>query len=449
MKHALVTLYGTVVGTRRVAVLLLEVLVGLGIPACANVTAPAQPSPTATATPASFHALIVAGTAIDALDPGRGTLLWSRTLESAVAQAPDAAGGVIGLSTTIPSTQPPEGRVVALAAQTGTTMWQKDLGADTQGSVRAAGNVFILATSAVSTEAPNAPSGVTVSALHPADGATIWRHTLPDTDLISPTVFSAGTLFVLTGQFTLSDMNYTLTAFDVASGSHLWQKALGAGTILGSAAGDGGVYISMFTGHIPAEGSTQPRVAAMTAASAPAPVSPSPPAAALTAYRASDGAQLWRVSGFTTARAEVAGIVYATTALPDASGATSFSVTAYRATSGTMVWQSGPLGAGDLYQDKPIIAADAHRVYVFNMPETPPSVHALDGATGHAVWSVPLTAHVAARLAALDKVFVGTVAMPPDVETMKTSVMTLDGATGAMGWTHEVAPSASVGLVAQ
>jgi outer membrane protein assembly factor BamB len=288
----------------------------------------------------------------------------------------------------------------------------------------------------VSLEAPNAPTGLTIATLHPGDGSVIWRHTLTDTDLPAPILYSQGTLFIVSAQVTATDMNYSLTAFDVTSGSQLWQKALGMGTLTGYVVGDAAVYVSMFAGHVPAEGSPHAVVASAAALDIAVsnPALRSPNDGTLTAYRASDGMQPWQASGFMTAQAEIGGMLYATVGQQQSSGLAAFAVRAYRATSGEQLWQSDTLGSGDIYQDKPAVCVDTRAAYVFNKPETQPGVHALNGASGRPVWSVPLADHVVSSVAGLDRVYAGAVTTPPAVVQTQVTVIALDAASGATEW---------------
>jgi outer membrane protein assembly factor BamB len=349
----------------------------------------------------------------------------------------------LGLSTT----QPPSGQVAAYAVTTGAPLWKQELGANTQGAIFAAGSVFVLATNAVSLEARDAPAGLTIDALQPADGSVIWRRTLTDTDLLAPILYSQGTLFVISAQFVSTGMGYALTALDAATGSQRWQKALSIGTLTGGVAGDGAVYLSSFAGHIPADRSPRVVMANVPASAADSTRSPfSPGEGVLIAYSANDGTQLWQTTGYLTAQAELAGTLYATVGEQQPSGMTNFRVRAYRASSGGQLWQSSILGSGDMYQDKPIVSADASAAYVFDMPESQPSVRALSGADGRGLWSTPLNGLVASSVAGLGSVFAGAVTFPPAVARTQVRVGALDAVSGATIWSISLDKAQGVSL---
>jgi outer membrane protein assembly factor BamB len=415
--------------------LVLLALFALAAPACGVVTT--SPGATPSPTPKPFHALFAAGTTLAALDPTSGDRIWSQALPGYTTWRPAATGEVVAIGLGLSTTQPPTGKVAAYAAKSGIPLWQQGLGVNTQGAIFTAGSQFVLATNAVSLDAPNAPAGLSVAALSPSDGSAIWRHTLTDNDLLAPILFSQDTVFVLSGRFSLAGMSQTLTALDAATGAQRWQKALGTGTATGSVAGDGAVYVSWYAGHLPAE-RTPHSILARAAASGVATARQtelSLDGSTLTAYRATDGTQMWQASGFMSAQAEGGGTLYATVAQQQPSGTTGFVVRAYRANSGEQLWQSAALGTGDIYEDKPVVCADSQVAYAFNMPEGQPSVHALSGANGQALWGVPLAGHVASSAAGLGRVYAGAVTSPPAVAQVQVKVVALDPTSGATSWT--------------
>jgi outer membrane protein assembly factor BamB len=158
--------------------------------------------------------------------------------------------------------------------------------------------------------------------------------------------------------------------------------------------------------------------------------------AALTAYGAQDGVQLWQATGFITVQAAAAGVVYAIQGTPQSSGAATFTALAYDAQSGHQRWQSAQLGVGDLYQDKPVALASSTAVYVFNVPMTPgdahPRAYALQPASGAQVWTTALDAHVSDRVASATAAYV--VAEHATLTTISRSLTALSSANGAPLW---------------
>jgi outer membrane protein assembly factor BamB len=102
--------------------------------------------------------------------------------------------------------------------------------------------------------------------------------------------------------------------------------------------------------------------------------------------------------------------------------------------------------SGDVYQDKPLVCADASAAYVFDMPEGQPSVHALKGASGQALWSVPLAGDTASGAAGLGRVYTGAVTSAPAVAQTQVKVIALDATTGTIAWSVPLDKAQSVSL---
>jgi outer membrane protein assembly factor BamB len=284
------------------------------------------------------------------------------------------------------------------------------------------------ATPPVATAAPNAAPGLIVTALQPRDGSAIWQQVLPNQELFGPARYSDGSVFVIGGLVESTAVAYTLTAYHAISGPLLWQQALGTGTLLGSAAGDGGVYISLSAGHLLAMLGPTTRGAAPAA-----PGQHSPFGDTLTAYRASGGTQLWHVSGFTPAHAEIGGTLYTTNAVEQAPGKASFTVIAYQAATGAQLWLSSLLGEGGITQDKPFVTADAHAAYVFNMPETQPSVHALIGTSGTPLWTALPDGAFQFGVAGGNMVFTAALPTAASGQPPQTTTLTLYALQSSLG----------------
>ena len=220
---------------------LLAVLAGCGSTG-ASPSATPTPSPTSTPTPAISTALYVASSGLKALDPATGHTLWEQSLVSSAWGAPVVSGSAVVQASSVTTSSPPHGRLDAFNATTGIPLWHQELGFDTQPLLGAAGTTLLVATTAVSTTAPGAPAGVTLSALRSADGQTLWKQTIADTDIFSPLCASDGMVYLLTIS---SQGAYRVSAFHADTGAPAWNKALGSGTALGFTSGSGGVYVSL------------------------------------------------------------------------------------------------------------------------------------------------------------------------------------------------------------
>jgi outer membrane protein assembly factor BamB len=355
------------------------------------------------------------------------------------------SGSTVVQATSITTSSPPHARLDAFSATTGTPLWHQELGFDTQAYLGAAGTTVFVATSAVSKTARGAPAGVTLSALQSANGHTLWKQTLADTDIFSPICASDGMVYLLTAS---SQGSYRVSAFAADTGAPAWNKALGSGTAFGFTSGSGGVYISLTPGHIPAlwrpNESTLAHSTTLTASIAQDNVT----GTSLNAYGAQDGAQLWQATGFITVQAASAGVVYAIQGIPQSSGAASFTALAYDAQTGQQRWQSAQLGGGDLYQDKPVAVASSAAVHVFNVPMTAgdahPHAHALQPSSGAQIWTAALDAHVSDKVASATSVYV--VAEHATPTTITRTLMALQSASGAPLWEVRVTGTARLAL---
>ncbi len=222
-----------------------------------------QPSPTATpaSSPAGSSQFVYitiadgiayagAGTAVDALRTGNGSLLWRSTIDGAVGDQPVVAGGVVYVisSTDItatlyalresdgtqlwrytsngPEMSTPvvasgvvylgtqEDRVLALQASSGTQLWRySDNGAGLLSPQLVDGVIYVTAND----EKPG-----NVYALRPGDGRLLWH-------------YSAGAPLdgttVIDGVAYVTAQDGTLTALSTGDGHQLWQRALGGGNI--------------------------------------------------------------------------------------------------------------------------------------------------------------------------------------------------------------------------
>jgi outer membrane protein assembly factor BamB len=389
--------------------------------------------------------LYVASSGLKALDPATGNKLWEQPLVASAWGTPVVSGTTVVQATSITTSSPPHGRLDAFNATTGAPVWHQELGFDTQPLLGAAGTTLFVATSAVSTTAPGAPTGVTLSALRFADGQTLWKQTISDTDIFSPICASDGMVYLLTIS---SQGAYRVSAFHADTGASAWNKALGSGTALGFASGSGGVYVSRTPGHVPAlwrpNSGTPANSPELTASIAHDTATD----AALTAYRAQDGAQLWQATGFITVQTEEGGAVYAIQGTSQGSGAASFTALAYDAPSGQQRWQSAQLGTGDIYQDKPIAVASSAAVYIFNAPmsagDPHPSAYALQPASGVQIWTNPLGAHVSDSVASATAAYV--VAERATPTNINRTLMALNGATGASLWEIPLTGAARIAL---
>jgi outer membrane protein assembly factor BamB len=389
--------------------------------------------------------MYVASSGLKALDPATGNKLWEQPLVASAWGAPVVSGTTVVQASSITTSSPPHGRLDAFNATTGAPMWHQELGFDTQPFLGAAGTTLFVATTAVSTTAPGAPAGVTLSALRSADGQTLWKQTIADTDIFSPLCASDGMVYLLTIS---SQGAYRVSAFAADTGAPAWNKALGSGTALGFTTGSGGVYVSLTPGHVPAmlrPNTSTPAhsdevIAAMSRESATD--------AALTAYGAQDGAQLWQATGFVTGQAAAAGVVYAIQATPQSNGDASFTALAYDARSGHQRWQSAQLGVGDLYQDKPVIVPSGATIYVFNAPmaagDLHPRAYALQSSSGAQIWTTSLAAFVGDSVASATAVYV--VAEHATPTALTRSLMALTSASGASLWEVPLTGDARIAL---
>jgi outer membrane protein assembly factor BamB len=332
-------------------------------------------------------------------------------------------------------------------------VWHQELGFDTQAFLGVSGTTLFVASSAVSTTAPGAPVGVTLSALQSSDGKQLWRQSLSDTDIFLPICASDGKVYLLTASSHDTGMSFRLSAFDAASGTPTWNKALGSGTALGFTSGSGGVYVSLTPGHIPAlwrvNTGAPANATGLTAAMSQERSRESATDATLTAYGAQDGAQLWQAPGFITVQMETGGAVYAIQGAPQSSGAAAaFTAVAYDALSGKQRWQSAQLGAGDIYQDKPVAIASSTAVYVFNAPmsagDPHPSANALQPASGAQIWTNSLGAHVSDSAASATAVYV--VAERATPTNITRTLMALTSASGAPLWQVPLTGAARIAL---
>jgi|GEM_PF-5929207 len=421
--------------TRTIATVMLSVALLSALAACGSTSAPpaATTTPSPTSTPVTPNGLFVAAGGMKALDPATGHTLWEQSLVGSAWGAPVVSGTAVVQTTSITTSSPPHARLDAFNATTGTPLWHQELGFDTQAFLGAAGTTLFVATSAVSTTAPGAPAGVTLSALQSSDGHTLWKQTLADTDIFLPICASDGMVYLLTAS---SQGAYRVSAFHADTGAPAWNKALGSGTALGFTSGSGGVYVSLTPGHIPAfwrpNDSTPAHSNALTASMLQDNVT----GAALTAYRAQDGAQLWQATGSITVQMEADGAVYAIQGTPRSTGAATFTALAYDAQSGQQRWPSAQLGAGDLYQDKPVAVASSTAVYVFNAPmaagDPHPRAYALQPASGAQIWTNSLDAHVSDSAASATAVYVVAEHATPTNST--STLMALTSASGAPLW---------------
>jgi outer membrane protein assembly factor BamB len=170
--------------------------------------------------------------------------------------------------------------------------------------------------------------------------------------------------------------------------------------------------------------------------------------AALTAYGAQEGAQLWQATGFITVQAAAAGVVYAIQGTPQSSGDATFTALAYDAPSGHQRWQSARLGVGDLYQDKPVILPDGATIYVFNAPmaagDLHPRAYALQPSSGAQIWTTSLAAYVGDSVASATAVYV--VAEHATPTALTRSLMALTSASGASLWQVPLTGDARIAL---
>jgi outer membrane protein assembly factor BamB len=388
--------------------------------------------------------LYVASGGLKALDPATGNKLWEQPLVASAWGAPVVSGSAVVQASSVTTSSPPHGRLDAFDATAGTPLWHQELGFDTQPLLGAAGTTLFVATSAVSTTAPGAPAGVTLSALRFVDGRTLWKQTISDTDIFSPICASDGMVYLLT----ISQGVYRVSAFHADTGAPAWNKALGSGTALGFASGSGGVYVSRTPGHVPAlwrpTSGTPANSPELTAAIAHDAATD----AALTAYRAQDGAQLWQATGFITVHAAAAGVVYAIQGTSQSNGDASFTALACDAQSGHQRWQSAQLGVGDLYQDRPVILPSGATIDVFNAPtaagDLHPRAYALQPATGAQIWTTALDAYVGDSVASATVVYVVTEHASPTALTR--SLMALTSASGAPLWQITLTGAARLAL---
>jgi hypothetical protein len=170
--------------------------------------------------------------------------------------------------------------------------------------------------------------------------------------------------------------------------------------------------------------------------------------AALIAYRAQDGAQLWQATGFITVQAAAAGVVYAIQGTPQSSGDASFTTLAYDAQSGHQRWQSAQLGVGDLYQDKPVTLPSGVAIYAFNAPmsagDLHPRAYALQPSSGAQIWTTSLDGYVGDSVASAMAVYV--VAEHATPTALTRTLMALTSASGAPLWQIPLTGAARLAL---
>jgi outer membrane protein assembly factor BamB len=450
----------TAVGRGAVQGLALVALLALAsvIASCgsSSTTTPTNtPSVGITATPVGFHALVVTNgikgtgtvvqqTQVAAHDPATGHQIWARVLTGSPGVfGPARAGNTVVASTGIQASPYPASQITALDIRTGANLWDHNFGPNTQAFVGSTGASIIVVTSAVATQVSGAAPGLAVAALNPADGAQLWQKTLPNQEMGGAIRAADGTAYVLGAQYTTAATSFTLTALSATTGAQLWQKALGTGSILGTVAANGAYFVGLYPAHLMA--AIPGAQAALLATSALSPLD----ASTLTAYRATDGAQLWQANGFAAPQAAVNGTLYATSAALDSSGPLAYTLLARNAATGAQLWQSGQLGL-DEPSSWPFAAADANGVYAFAMPETPPSVHALRAGTGAALWTALANLTVQAGVADLGGVFTATVPVTPSGQAPQPANVTitaLSATTGAVQWSLVVEQSRTVTLL--
>jgi outer membrane protein assembly factor BamB len=432
---------GAVRGLALVALLALA-SVATSCGSSSTTTPTSTPSAGVTATPVGFDTLVVTNgikgtgtvvqqTQVAAHDPATGHQIWARALMgSPGAFGPARAGNTVVASTGIQASPYPANQITALDIRTGANLWDHNFGPNTQAIVGATGATIIVVTSAVSIQASGAAQGLTVAALNPADGAQLWQKTLPNQEMGGAIRAADGAVYILGAQYIPAATSFTLTALSATTGAQLWQKALGTGSILGTVAANGAYYVGLYPAHLMAAVS-----GARTALLATSALSPFD-ASTLTAYRATDGAQLWQANGFAAPQTAVNGTLYATSAALDSGGPLAYTLLARNAATGARLWQSSKLGLGDP-SNRPFAAADANGVYAFAMPETPPSVHALRAGTGAALWTALANLTVQAGVAGLGSVFTATVPITPSGQAPQpadVTVTALKAATGAVQW---------------
>jgi outer membrane protein assembly factor BamB len=412
------------------------------------------PFASVTATPVGFREVIVTnaitgGTVVQqtqfaAHDPATGRQLWARALMGTpCGYGPARAGNALIACTGIQASPYPASQITAFDIQSGAILWDHNFGPNIQAVVGSTGASVIVVTSAVSAQAPGAAQGLKIAALNPASGAQLWQQTLPEQETGGALRSSDGAVYVLGAGYSEADTSFTLTAFTAATGAQLWQQALGTGSVLGTLAAGGAYYVGLYPAHLAA---AIPDVrTTLLRAPAQSPFT----ASTLAAYRATDGAHLWQVSGFAAPQAVVSGTLYTTSAALDSTGRLAYAVQALKTTTGARLWQSGQLGLGDP-SSAPFAAADASGVYAFAMPEAAPTVHALRAASGAPLWSALANLAVQSGAAGLGSVFAATVPITPSGQAPQPANVTitaLNAATGAVQWSLVVEQSRTATLL--
>lgn len=435
------------------ALALAAVIAGCG---SSSTTSPiGTPSPSATATPVSYRALVVtsalkgAGTVMQQAQvatyaPGTGHQLWARALTGyPCGHEPAHAGDTLVVCTGMQASPYPASQVTAFDIQSGNILWAHNFGPNTQAFVGSTGASIIVATSAVAAQAPGALQGLSVAALNPTSGAQLWQRTLADQEMGGAIRAADGMVYVLGARYSTTDTAFTLTALNAATGAQVWQKALGTGSVLGTVAAGGAYYVGLYPAHLAA--AVPGARTALLAAPARSPLD----ASTLTAYRASDGGQVWQISGIAAPQAVVGGTLYTTSATLDSSGRLAYAVMALKTATGARLWQSAQLGLGDP-SSAPFAAADANGVYAFALPETAPAVHALRATSGAPLWTALANLTVQAGTAGMGSVFTATVPVTPSGQAPQPANVTitaLSAATGAVQWSLVVEQSATAALL--
>jgi outer membrane protein assembly factor BamB len=208
------------------------------------------------------------------------------------------------------------------------------------------------------------------------------------------------------------------------------------------------VYVSLTPGHVPAFWRPNTNTSAHAKELAASMSHDSATVAALTTYRAQDGAQLWQATGFITVQTVADGVVYAIQGTPQSSGDASFTALAYDAQSGRQRWQSAPLGVGDLYQDKPVILPSSATIYVFNAPmaagDLHPRAYALQPSSGAQIWTTSRAAYAGDSVASATAVYV--IAEHATPTALTRSLMALTSASGASLWEVPLTRDARIAL---
>jgi outer membrane protein assembly factor BamB len=417
-----------------------------GAPAAGHFSLPTEPSVLVSTTMQNPGG-IAAGygkLTLVALDPGTGSMRWRYQTDWHPYQqvgTPLEAGGIVY---TVSDPVPPAnrcsnlaGNLVALRETDGRQLWSAPVGFLPTPPVTESGVVYTSALRFNECATPGSHQPFTRSyyALRGSDGHQLWRtditadntNTNPaDGLVVDGSLQLLGGTLVLTGEASASEAGDRvghLVAFDAGTGKLLWQNIFSTNQSIYSFTSNGLLYVRTHSGEEPTH--------------------------EWTAYRASDGRQVWQVSGGYSEQFLVSnGIIYADASYEAANSTPqqpviNSQVVAVNPATEQQLWQVTS-DTNDVNQSTSLLAVRDTTVYVQTGPtalvEKAPGhwrLEGLDTQTGHVRWSAPLRWSLGQVLLAQSALFGYSDDMLPGY------VMALDPQDGHTIWSTAIDSSQS------